>query len=429
MIPETFATSFLDRGMYALAHVGEMVIQLEARFSHRLDAGRLEQSFQLLMDAEPILGCRLDPSGELGCWRRLPLDERPGVVVAEDAAQLDEQRVAPLSVETGPAVRACLLPQEGGDRLLLGAAHHVADAGAVKRIATLLSSIYSRLEREPGYRPAPNIEGDRSLAQVTRLLPWTSRLPILGALIKEGLAQSLGRPCQGLGLEQGARAGLRFLTRTIDEESVASLAELGRRHRATLNDIALTAAFRALAKVTGWDGATRLTLNITADLRRYLPGREAAGICNLSGIEPLTLGRRLEDSFEQTLARVSAKTRARKRSWIGLSVYGSPMMKTLERMSLEKYSQMFTKRFDLMTGKGRVAPPLTNMGVVPAIDIGGTPETCHLLVPPIFPPGSSVGLSGYRGTLTFSTGAYAGTSDRLNEFLDAIWIELESAVR
>jgi len=68
------------------------------------------------------------------------------------------------------------------------------------------------------------------------------------------------------------------------------------------------------------------------------------------------------------------------------------------------------------------------MGAVPEIDMGGAPETCHLLVPPIFPPSAGLGLSGYRGTLTFSVGAYAGTSERLSGFLDAIQHELSSAV-
>jgi hypothetical protein len=82
-----------------------------------------------------------------------------------------------------------------------------------------------------------------------------------------------------------------------------------------------------------------------------------------------------------------------------------------------------------MTRKGQVAPALTNMGALPELDLDGAPETCRLLVPPMFPPSASLGLSGYRGTLTFSTGAYAGASDRLSQFLDAIQAELLSAVR
>jgi len=357
MIPETFETSFLDRGVYVLSHAGEMVIQLEAAFPHRLDRERLEQSLHLVLDAEPVLGCRFDPSGELGRWHRLTADERPGLVVTEDAARYEAERVAHFDLETGPALTACLLPEETGDRLLLRVAHTVADAGAVKRIASLLASIYSRLDREPDYRPPPDLDGARDLDQVTRLLPWASRLPILGSLIKDGLAQSFGRPCQGLDLNSTERTGLEFLTRTVAEEQVASLVELRQRHDATINDVVLTAVFRALARVSDWNGATRLALNITSDLRRYLPDPEAAGICNLSGIETLSLGRRREDGFEQVLARVSARTRARKRGWIGLNVYGSPMQKTLEGMSLEKYSKMFAKRFALMTRKGQVAPP------------------------------------------------------------------------
>ena len=41
MIPDTFPSFFLDRGFYALKHIGEMVIQMEVVFTHPLDADRL----------------------------------------------------------------------------------------------------------------------------------------------------------------------------------------------------------------------------------------------------------------------------------------------------------------------------------------------------------------------------------------------------
>jgi NRPS condensation-like uncharacterized protein len=295
----------------------------------------------------------------------------------------------------------------------------------VKRIVATVSTIYARLADEPDHRPNPDLEGDRSVDQLTRCIPRRARPRILAALIKEIFAQAFRRRYQTLGLKAADDTGKmpEYLCRTLSEERVTHLKTYGRKYNATLNDLVVTACLRGLARTTGWQGDRTLSANITIDLRRHLPDQRAGGICNMSGIEPVFL-RRLEDSFDQTLNRVSAYLTGRKKHWMGLSVYGSPLLRLLRGFSLEKYRTEFDRQYEKMLRKDKVAPVLTNMGVIPELTFEGAAEAAHLWVPPIYPPAVGFGLSGYGGTVTLTTTAFPGTRAAVEAFLDAIVSEL-----
>ncbi len=430
MIPDTFPTVFLDRGIHALKHMGEMVIQLSLTFNHRLDRDRLARAVDRLMDGEPLLGCRLEIEGEVYRWRRLDRTERAGLLILDDPSQLDARRTAPFDVFRGPLLEVVLLPGDSGDEMLLRVAHEVADAGAVKQIARRLSDIYTRLADEPEYVPSPNLCADRNFDQVTRLLPFIARFSITWSMIKEGLAQSFGGACATVPMPSTERTGLMFVERRLSPDDVSALKTYGRRFGATLNDLFLTAGLRSLAVVSGDDGTSKkFALNTTVDLRRYLPSKQSPGICNLSGIETVSLGKRLDSSYEKTLVRVVKKTRARKKGWFGLNIYGSPLGGTLLKMSYREYEAMFLKRFEMMTRTGKLAPSLTNMGEVPDLPFDGPPTQGILLAPPVFPPGVVLGLSGYRDTLTLSASAYGASRSPLDSYLEGIRLELMQAAR
>jgi NRPS condensation-like uncharacterized protein len=426
MMPEAFPTVFLDRAVHALHRTGEMMIQMEATFPHSLDGDRLARAADLALDAEPILGCRLEKEGKYGLWRRVPETQRKVFSQVENDGDFAAFRAEKMDVETGPLLRVAQWPRSEGDRLLFKVAHEVADAGAAKRIVSLVSSIYARLADDPDHRPVPDLAGDRSVDQLTRCIPGRARPRILLGLLKEMFAQAFRRRYQTLGLDAADSRGSapEYICRTFSKERVTHLKTYGRRYNATLNDLLVTACLRGLARTTGWQGERILSTNITIDLRRYLPGQRCGGICNMSAIEPVFLGRRLEDSFDRTLHRVSAYLTSRKKHWMGLSIHGTPMLRLLRGFSLEKYRTEFDRRYDMMLRKHKVAPLLTNMGVIPELTFEGVAQAAHLWVPPIYPPAVGFGLSGYRGSLTLTTTAFPGTQAPIDAFLDAVVSEL-----
>ena len=422
MIPDQIPTEFYDRLLFAMNHMGEMVIQLEMHFDHHLDQDRLERALHLAMDAEPVLGCRFDRGTEFGVWRRLSRGDKPRLVRLPNPAAFDAFRLEMTDAEAEPLLSLGLLAEDDGDRLLLKVAHEVADAAAVKQVAQLLSKIYQRLTDQPDYQPAPNLAGERCMEQLVRHLPWAARPRILVNFIKEAGTQMFGRPCQTLDLTGGMGGKVDFLHESIAGDRAAAIVEFAHLHQATLNDVFVTAYVRGLARVSGWSGEKSLRVTMTIDLRRYIPGGRCGGLCNLSSLEPISLGRRLEDDFAETLSRVALLTSDRKAHWLGLNIFGG-MMGLMRNMPLAKLQKFFNSNFDRLQRRG-IPPGLTNMGSISGLDFGGEAVHAFLVVPPLFSPLVTFGLSGYGRNFDLTVGVYPESRDSVAAVMAAMLDEL-----
>ena len=418
-IPQDLPAVLTDSVVSALGCRIDLMIQLELRFGHQLDATRLARALDLLLDAEPVLGCRLVEVDGPPHWVRLAPAERQCLQQVEGQAGYDAFVERSADTHRGPQVTAGLWSAEDGDRVALKVAHEAADAGGVKHLTARLSAIYERLRTDPAYRPEPNLDGARDPGQVLRLVPWRERPGIwLRYLLELGRFSSPWRSLRPP-IEAGPPRGLRFHRRDLAPSLVQPLAAWGRARGATLNDLFLAAFFRALVAVAGWDGRTPLRASMTHDLRRHLPQRRAGGICNLSAIEFLRLPLPLGDDLAGTLERVVSVTRRSKAHWGGLNAYVGlfPAARVLSHAGLKRLVAAFLDR----SVRGRHFPPgLTNMGPLDpaALVFEAPPDHARLLVPPIHPPGLGVGLSGYRGGLSLSAGIYPSTGgDRVAEGL------------
>ncbi len=301
--------------------------------------------------------------------------------------------------------------------------HQAADAGAVKELGYRLAGIYRALADQWEFVPTPRL-GSRSLRQVYRpLMP--------GALF--GLLRRMGRdlmdgmlPLKHLQLPMGRRMeGVpRFARLHLPAERMARLR--AQWPEATINDLICAAVFRALARVSCWNRRDTLRIWGTVDLRRYLPERRADGLCNLSGFMYLNLGRELGERYGDTVTRVKRTTDRIKGLWPGLGYpVGSWMAFAPTPMGLIELQASLVRRAMLPW----MPPVLTNMGPIDhgRLDFGAPPlRAAHLIVPTSHPPGLIMGLSGYRGSITFSAGHFPSAlpSERLAALLEAIDEEL-----
>jgi len=412
-LPDRFPSTMTDRIINILAHSVDLMIQLEMEFAHRLDAERLARALDLTLDAEPILGCRFVPRFGRPYWERLDAGERETLLFTEDESAYESFKLGSLDARAGPQVKACLWRSSAGDRLLLKVAHVASDAGGVKEIAAIVSSLYSQLAQDAHHRPAPNLNGSRGLWQVFKHVPWHAYPRIYLHYLRKTWRSVVPFATHALSLDGDASRPPVFVVRHISDDHLAGLAEYGRAKGATINDLAMSALFRAIAALGGWDGRSQLRLWSTVDLRRYIPGERGEAICNLSAVEPIFLGTDLGDDFGSTLARVTAMTRHLKANWIGLSDYvGMTPMRFLP------YSWMLKLAHGLVRGmveKRNYPNAYTNMGPVDADSIvfDARPRRAWLLPPPAYPPQIVVGLSGYAGTLTFSAGVYSESAREL----------------
>jgi NRPS condensation-like uncharacterized protein len=422
-IPKKIPTVLIDRIALVMNRSGTAVyvVQMELEFPSELDPDRLALALDLVLDAEPVLGCRMVIDSKRPYWQRLLLKERQNFRFTRDEREYLEFRNSGQDSLKGPQLQACLLRGGKGDRLLLKVCHEAGDAGGVKDVASRLSAIYNRLEKEPGYRPEPNLSGCRGLDQVMRQLPKRAYPKIVWNFLRQSFANRMWERVVNLSLPMGPLEPMTYVVKQIPAECVQKIAAFGKKHDATINDVLVAAHFQAQAKETGWDRKTKLMMITTVDLRRwYLPDEKAGGICNLSLFEYPNLGCNLGKDFEDTVGLVSRMTRSRKNDWFGLSDLS---MVTLFKLLPFPVLNNFGARLAFFLSTRHAFPnAFTNMGEIkiPSVNFGIQPASAHLLPPLILPPYFASGLSGYDGSLTLSAGAPVHAQKTIDRFYESV---------
>jgi NRPS condensation-like uncharacterized protein len=425
-IARRLPAQLLDRAIDCCSIWANEMIQLELDYPRHLDAERLREAFHLTLDAEPILCCRWVPQLRRPYWERIEKRSRDTFLLTSDKIEYEKFLNRSIDPTTGPQIEVCLWRCSDRDRLLLKVSHYVADAAGVKDIAARMSVIYSRLFSEPHYRPEANIHGSRSCWQVIRRVPWYL-YPRLYLEYRRRSRDVLPLVCHKLAIQEGPHTPLVFLHRLISEDRVARLSNYRVTSNATINDIMLTALLRAQAALGNWDGQTQLTMDSTVDLRRYLAEGSAGAVANLSVAVPFfpNLGTNLGKDFASTLERIASITRERKANWLGvpeligwyhLLVPRTHWMATeLCLMAYQRHIQNEAMRTNFI-----------NFGLISedGVKFDSKPVNAWILTPPLYPPGFSIGVSGYAGSLTMSTGVYPSQEHIAELLFDKILVEI-----
>lgn len=419
---------YADRLLLALQDAGALnnVIILETEHARPPDGERLRRALALVVEAHPILGCRLVRHPGRPYWEPVGAGEGGDPFVAtSDPGAYEAFTLEPQDPCRGPQVRVCVLGEGGGARIALRVAHTLCDAGGTKELSGLLSSTYAHLAVEPGYRPPPG-GGSRSGRQVVRRLPlraWPVACMSFLRVVRTGF---FPHETHSLRLPRGERTPLARLARDLPAGRVAALAGKGRAAGATVNDILLAAFYRALVAAEPWDGRSGLRAQMTVDMRRYLPSGRGDELCNLSSFEYPFIVRDPGGGFDGTLAAVRGITRRIKRGHPGLAfMLTAPFLGMLSYDGVVRFCRSYAEDD---RKAANFAPGLTNMGPIPPACVefdGRRAAAARLLMPPAYPPTICLGVSGYEGSVTISAAVPRHVEGRIGSLLDGITGELE----
>ena len=408
-IPRRFRTHTADQGMDILSEFFVPRIQMVIDLEGPLDPDRLSDALRLSLDAEPVLGCRFVPRWIWPYWERLEKVD-PAHLLKTDQTP-EEFLGADFDEKQHPQIQGLLTKD---NRLVLKVNHQVADAGGTKEVGYLVARIYRKLGENPSFRPEPNL-GSRSLKQVYRRFIPRRFFGLLGRVFRELWGNI--RPLKSMNLLGSPdRAGapvhvFKHFSKERLDAARSRVAEIG----PTLNDMMVTASLRAIAQHTKWNNKGALRLTGTVDLRRYLPERKGAAICNLSSFYFVNLGQDLGADFIETLSRVKTQIDRLKNDYFGLAfIFGGYLLfHPYYPFSLTK--RMMRWCFRYLLRKGNFPPAMTNMGEISdhLLDFG-SPQVAHamLAVPAGQPPVLAPGVTGFRNSLTMSAGFYESAYPR-----------------
>ena len=429
VIPQRFPATGADTAISITRAVTNHRIGMRLAFdAGQLDPVRLAAAVRLSLDAEPILGCAFCTDERKAYWSRMTSLDAGTFFSAIDSddpdRDMDRFQACEIS-DKGPQVAVALFSAEDGDHLGIKVSHVVADGQAAKQYAYLLADIYSRLATEPSFAPAPNLIARPTGQDVWQQLTSEQRR-------EARRAKSWANPTWAVPSKGTSGRGLTFSTAFIEPDEFRRLKQYGKQRGATVNDLMLTAVFRACVALFDPPVQKPLSLMCTAELRRYLPDAQGLPISNISISGSLDIERVDGEDFEATLARV----RERMAVW-AKQCYGAGPLANAEKLSSLGYGvtkALLGLTFRMAGGSGKTYPWFTNIGVLDEARLsfaGAVPTSGHMFGPSGNGPAVVPVISTYRDRLAISMGYCAQDMDAsvVHKVLESAVGELDAALK
>ncbi len=388
-------------------------IQAIMQLDGRLDFDKLVRAVRLSIDAEPVLGCgfikKCSPY-----WKRF--DEIDDIdfcsMVETDNAEEAVQHFleGPLCMDNAPMFMVKLIRSGTHDTLGVKINHVCSDGAGAREYIQLLSDIYSRIDNgDMKYTPNPSVRNREDHEK------------LLSALGKESLKTSwslheqLALPTWRFPWKNRQMGDTRFVVCRLPEGYLDILKNFAKTRDATINDLILTAIFRAMFKISKPPYGVPMDIPITMDLRKYLPDHKADAIRNLSGGVVIKIGRKPHESFEDTLSRIVPLTTYFKDKHP--SVESTRMADYIEKMSFHQICSYFkalgqVNELEAMSPfsvDNICSPVLSNLGLISKslIRFGKNVVTDAYIIPPVIrAPGILLVASTYNGVITLAVGYY-----------------------
>ncbi|WP_419897687.1 hypothetical protein [Roseomonas sp. USHLN139] len=441
--PDNLPAEVLDRMLHALAaRRTSGLIHLFLGWPEAApppDAARLARAARLLVDAEPVLACRLLPEGRDGLrWHRHPDVDAIPWFEAIEAEDRDAAIRAVIGQEEPADGRNLILRLArlgtGGWLLALSVNHGVADGTAAYDCAYRLAALHDALAADADHRPAPNLASRDSYEWMANFSArhWLRVLRRdLGELRQAG-ARPLGLegPTDIAGWMAAPRGAPAHAAVTLDPARLAALDRLAVARGASRLELLVAALGRSFHTILGADGTACFRVILPSNLRRYGGASRQPAIRNMSGMAAMTFTVDPAAPFAATLAAATAEGARLKRGLAGATnPLAIGLMRRLGQRRLDAMLEGVVAR-----GLRRPSPPtFTNVGRIaePRLRFGGVLPQDAMLLTMAFPrPLLLITGTEFRRSLTLAIGyqADAWSAARMQPLLDGMVAELDGAL-
>lgn len=408
-------------------------IQAVMKLDGRLDFDKLSKAVRLSFDAEPVFGCRFVKSTH-PYWKRINDIDCDEFCTFEETdnpdAAVQKFLDIPLDLDRGPMVKVKLIRSGQSDTLCVKVSHVCCDGAGAKEYFLLLSDIYSQIDKESsGYIPIQSIRNKNDQIRLFKALDIDASKAILNSKTKMGL------PFWKFPWKNNRIGATRFVTCRLSNSQLDEMKSYSKARGATINDLILTAIYRAMFEISKPPYDVPMEIPITLDLRRYLPDQKAEAIRNLSGGLITKIARKKNESFPETLSRVMSKTKILKNGHPGIEF--AAWAEQVENMDFNQFDSYFKNLSQIidMTSynpfyvNDKCGIALANLGFVSKspIKFGEHTVTDAYIIPPVVrAPGILLVASTYNGILTLSVGYYEPSVHRsvMEKLLNKIKDEL-----
>ncbi|PEJ63166.1 condensation protein [Bacillus toyonensis] len=419
-----------DRMNYLLGlYSADQQINAVLYFPVGLSKEILEQSVRITLQLQPVLNSRF-VENDIPYWEEHSSGTNSSICFF---AEGNDQELEIMAIDfikepgdriQGPMVQTILLRGTTTDMLVVKLSHLCSDGAGVKEYINLLGAIYTHLSlggskdqiiKEFG-------EGNESFRDQSHVFKYAGISDVKSAYRpnQEQQASLWSFPSQ-----PNKNKSPKMSVGRLSREQTLCLTKWTKAQQATLNDVIMTAYFRALSHFTVYaePRTAEKMIGLTIDLRRYLPNYTTGAICNLSGMEMPVIKMEDGESFNQTLVRVKQSMDKIKGQNPGLS--SAAGMEILAGMKLSTVKEMYNQQYEQAVQMGMALPLMTNFGVIAdeLIQFGEIQaEDGYMTSPIMYAPFFSMGASTYNGRLTFTIGYHAPetSKEKVDKFLECV---------
>lgn len=419
-----------DFGNYVARYgMGNFQIQVVMKLDGKLDFDKLSRAVRLSVDAEPVLGCRFVEHNP-PYFKRLKDIDKTVFCSMEETDNLEEAvhrfLESPLDMDHDPMVKVKLIRSGEYDTLGIKLNHCCSDGSGTKDYIHLLSHIYSCIDIENCvYQPKPSVRSRKDHEK------------IFGALgIKhpelDNSKAEFPKTVWPFPWKPGGRKDITsFVICKLPNGQLDVLSKYAKQRGASINDLILTAFYRAMFELSQPPYGVPMDIGLTVDLRRFLPDNKAEAIRNLSGGIVLRVARLPGEPFEGTLSRVVSVMNRKKDHNPGYQcATGAERAEKLNFHYFLAFSKFLSQVSKIMSQNCFFCSPgLSNVGIISKslIRFGENVVTEAYFIPPVvLVPGLLLVASSYNGIMTLATGYYKGSICRkyLEKLLNKIKDEL-----
>jgi NRPS condensation-like uncharacterized protein len=393
----------------------------------------LEQSVKITLQLQPVLNSRFIEN-DIPYWEEHSSSmNSPTCLFAKGNDQELDMMAINFIQESGdriqgPMVQTKLLRGTTTDILIVKLSHLCSDGAGVKEYIHLLGTVYTQLflGQSKSQMIKEYHEGNESFRDQSPVFKYAGISDVKSAYRpnQEQQASLWSFPSQ-----PGKGGYPQMSIRRLSPEKTRKLTQWTKTQQATLNDVIMTAYFRALSRfaVYAEPHTSEKMIGITIDLRRYLPNHTTGAICNLSGMEMPVIRMEEDDTFNETLVRVKQSMAQIKSQNPGLS--SAAGMELLAGMKLSAVREMYKQQYEQALQMGMALPLLTNFGAIadePIMFGEVLAEEGYMTSPIMYAPFFTMGASSYNGRLTFTIGYHTPdtSKEKVEQFINHVVNEL-----
>jgi len=307
-IKRRYQAEIWDIMQYIFANSMDHQIHFLIKFDSFIVIDRFKKAVNLLINEFPLIGCKFSERGSHPFWEEAGFTGEDIVFMKKTQNRNEEIQKAfgpKIDEFSEPQLRIHIIRTQKEDTLCININHMLCDGEGYRDIIYRLSTIYSQLETELGYRVSSNIAGIdivgidmgcRNTWQVLQPFNMKDKLRILFN------RYDLKRNKMTTAYELEGDANAPFLVyHTITQAKFKMIKTYAKSKGASINDVLLTAYIRTLYKNLNMQVPA---IQCVVNLRKYITKKESVGFCNLTSTLMCDIGDHIGTHFEDTLKMV-----------------------------------------------------------------------------------------------------------------------------